>query len=242
MGVARSVSGENVRLGRQPRTRLIVHGFSECIAAGSDLVCHSESIDVMSASYPTSSQTAEQRAHEPSMEEILASIRRIIADDQMIPLTRTSVPPRIDPEGAPIEGLPANSRNDRNPVATATLSPSPPVSVIKETPTVQSTLRSTLAGPDPVVNPTTMPMAATQVAATSAAEHPSLVSPATGASVNSAFNALATTVFLQNTSMVEEALRDLLKPLLKQWLDENLPNLVERLVRQEIERVARGGR
>jgi hypothetical protein len=34
----------------------------------------------------------------------------------------------------------------------------------------------------------------------------------------------------------------LLRPLLKSWLDDNLPNLVERLVRQEIERVARPGR
>jgi cell pole-organizing protein PopZ len=34
----------------------------------------------------------------------------------------------------------------------------------------------------------------------------------------------------------------MLKSLLKQWLDDNLPALVERLVREEIERVARRGR
>ena len=30
--------------------------------------------------------------------------------------------------------------------------------------------------------------------------------------------------------------------LLQEWLDDNLPTLVERLVREEIERVARGPR
>jgi len=34
----------------------------------------------------------------------------------------------------------------------------------------------------------------------------------------------------------------MLRPMLKSWLDDNLPSLVERLVRSEIERVSRGGR
>jgi uncharacterized protein len=34
----------------------------------------------------------------------------------------------------------------------------------------------------------------------------------------------------------------MMRPMLKDWLDENLPGLVERIVRAEIERVARGGR
>jgi cell pole-organizing protein PopZ len=37
-------------------------------------------------------------------------------------------------------------------------------------------------------------------------------------------------------------MREMLRPMLKNWLDDNLPNLVERLVRGEIQRVARGGR
>ena len=42
--------------------------------------------------------------------------------------------------------------------------------------------------------------------------------------------------------MIEDSIREMLRPLLKQWLDDNLPVIVERLVRQEIERVARGRR
>lgn len=41
---------------------------------------------------------------------------------------------------------------------------------------------------------------------------------------------------------LNEIVRDMLRPMLKGWLDDNLPVLVERLVRAEIERVARGGR
>jgi cell pole-organizing protein PopZ len=41
---------------------------------------------------------------------------------------------------------------------------------------------------------------------------------------------------------LDQAVNDLLRPMLKTWLDENLPSLVERLVREEIERVSRGRR
>jgi hypothetical protein len=40
--------------------------------------------------------------------------------------------------------------------------------------------------------------------------------------------------------MVERMTREMLRPMLKVWLDDNLPTVVERLVRAEIERVARG--
>ena len=49
-------------------------------------------------------------------------------------------------------------------------------------------------------------------------------------------------MFLQNAAFVEEAVKEMLRPMLRQWLDNNLPVMVERLVRAEIERVARGGR
>ena|SRR5262245_17297776 len=41
---------------------------------------------------------------------------------------------------------------------------------------------------------------------------------------------------------IDDLARELLHPMLKQWLDENLPRIVEQLVREEIERVARRGR
>ena len=68
----------------------------------------------------------------------------------------------------------------------------------------------------------------------------SLISPTTTAAVDSAFNTLAHTVLVQNARTLEDLVREMLRPMLKTWLDDNLPNLVERLVRAEIERVSRG--
>ena len=67
-----------------------------------------------------------------------------------------------------------------------------------------------------------------------------LMSPGTSAAVDSAFNTLAQTVLVQNGRTLEDLVREMLRPMLKSWLDDNLPGLVERLVRAEIERVSRG--
>ncbi len=67
-----------------------------------------------------------------------------------------------------------------------------------------------------------------------------LISSTTAAAVDSAFNTLAQTVLVQNAKTLEDLVKEMLRPMLQHWLDNNLPTLVERLVRQEIERVARG--
>jgi cell pole-organizing protein PopZ len=67
-----------------------------------------------------------------------------------------------------------------------------------------------------------------------------LLSSETSAAVDSAFNALAQTVLVQNARTLEDLVREMLRPMLKTWLDDNLPGMVERLVRAEIERVSRG--
>lgn len=62
--------------------------------------------------------------------------------------------------------------------------------------------------------------------------------------VQSAFNRLASNMFSRATGerSIEDLAREMLRGMLKQWLDDNLPSLVERLVREEIERVARHSR
>jgi cell pole-organizing protein PopZ len=74
----------------------------------------------------------------------------------------------------------------------------------------------------------------------SAPEGP-LLSPRTTAAVDTAFHSLTHTVLSQNPRTLEDLVRDMLKPMLKEWLDANLPDMVERLVRAEIERVSRRG-
>lgn len=67
-----------------------------------------------------------------------------------------------------------------------------------------------------------------------------LVSPQTDAAVSSAFGALIASQKLPSDEEITGMVREMLRPMLKAWLDDNLPVLVERLVRMEIERVARG--
>jgi cell pole-organizing protein PopZ len=67
-----------------------------------------------------------------------------------------------------------------------------------------------------------------------------LISREVNNAVHSAFNALAQTVLVDNARTLEDLVREMLRPMLKSWLDDNLPTVVERLVRAEIERVSRG--
>jgi len=71
-----------------------------------------------------------------------------------------------------------------------------------------------------------------------------LLSPDAAADASAAFGVLANTILTSsgNSRTLEDLVQDLLRPMLKSWLDVNLPPLVERLVREEIERVARQGR
>lgn len=69
-----------------------------------------------------------------------------------------------------------------------------------------------------------------------------IVSPAVGQQVAKSFDNLAFALDSSNRRSFDEIAEDMLRPMLQEWLDDNLPTLVERLVREEIERVARGPR
>ncbi|MBO3760049.1 PopZ family protein [Ciceribacter sp. L1K22] len=69
-----------------------------------------------------------------------------------------------------------------------------------------------------------------------------LLSAESGALVARSFGELAAVVDGQQRRSLDEMAEEMLRPMLREWLDDNLPTLVERLVREEIERVARGPR
>ncbi|MGY5777121.1 DUF2497 domain-containing protein [Rhizobium sp. LEGMi135b] len=69
-----------------------------------------------------------------------------------------------------------------------------------------------------------------------------LMSEAAGAQVSRSFEELAAIVDGGPRRSLDELAQEMLRPMLQEWLDDNLPTLVERLVREEIERVARGTR
>jgi hypothetical protein len=71
---------------------------------------------------------------------------------------------------------------------------------------------------------------------------PQMLSRSTVSAVESAFNSLANTVLSNNARTLEDLVKEMLRPMLKSWLDDNLPGLVERIVKAEIERVSRGAR
>jgi uncharacterized protein len=161
-----------------------------------------------------------QRAHEPSMEEILASIRNIIADER-------EPAPSIAPKAAPPASVSA-----------------PQIVYSKDAPLPQR------IGPEPsqrtdVNAPTVVwrrPPAAGAGPAADAAprdEEP-LLSPEANEAVTASFGVLSADLAVRSAELADSLAREMLRPMLKQWLDENLPALVERLVRAEIQRVARG--
>jgi cell pole-organizing protein PopZ len=176
------------------------------------------------------------------MEEILASIRRIIADDQDGLKPGPSAPPsnskpssddvldlaELTPANLPDLDLEHEDVSFRDSDGQIDFDAIP----VDEEPTAPA-----VHNPEPDFPPAPPPAAPR-------AETPAetLLSSAANASVSSAFGLLGATVLNNNARTLEDLVKDLLRPMLKGWLDENLPPLVERLVRAEIERIARGSR
>ena len=69
-----------------------------------------------------------------------------------------------------------------------------------------------------------------------------LVSAEAGAQIARSFGALAEVFDGVRNPTIETVAQDMLRPMLQEWLEDNLPTIVERMVREEIERVARGPR
>ena len=201
------------------------------------------------------SQTA--KVQEPSMEEILASIRRIIADDDSRPKAPEPVAAKPVPPPAPRAVAPppppaaANNQGDIDAMladldAPPKVAPMPaPKPVAPPPPDVLDLTEAMAAPPPPPPSFRTIDGANDVVFADRLPEPPrapdaSLISSATVSAVDSAFNSLAYTVIGQNARTLEDLVKEMLRPLLKSWLDDNLPGMVERIVRAEIERVSRG--
>jgi cell pole-organizing protein PopZ len=193
--------------------------------------------------------TQPAKSQEPSMEEILASIRRIIADDDSTkPAQRAPDPPRAEPQAGPppVFPPPPSPRPGVEPELRSALEqPSP----LDQSSDILDLTESMAAMPPPPPAPSVAPPVAQFRTIDGASDvgfadpseaHSRLISNTTSAKVDSAFNTLAQTVLMQNARTLEDLVREMLRPMLKSWLDDNLPGMVERLVRAEIERVSRG--
>jgi cell pole-organizing protein PopZ len=255
--------------------------------------------------------TQPAKVTEPSMEEILASIRRIIADDEAKPPPAEAAKPATAPAApAPkpqaMNDIPPSKVAPAKPAAEKPAPPPaakpapapPPPAPVADASNNQDDIDALLAGldaatpapevraaepePEPDVLELTDEMAM-DPEPTPAPPPPSfrrveprddlefaeappprptpppsyapvdfdaaplppqqpILAQSTVSAVESAFNSLAHTVLSSNARTLEDLVKEMLRPMLKSWLDDNLPGLVERIVKAEIERVSRGGR
>jgi cell pole-organizing protein PopZ len=245
--------------------------------------------------------TQPAKVQEPSMEEILASIRRIIADDEAKPSTdkpatadkpaaaeppkkpepvKTEAPkpaapppaPKAPPPAAP-KAAPAPPPKPAAPPPAAVVSnsqddidamlasldaaePEPPAAAPEED-VFELTDEMAVATPVPPPNnfrrvdpeedlefaeatSERQRKPAIDMPSYDAPPAPPILSRTTVSAVESAFNSLAHTVLSNNARTLEDLVKEMLRPMLKSWLDDNLPGMVERIVKAEIERVSRG--
>jgi len=182
-----------------------------------------------------------QLNHEPSMEDILASIKRIIAEDSEAAAVRS---PRIRRE---VVAMPAPS------VAATELSQSSREDVVDTSKTFATEAAEADAEPEaeaesadvleltsPLAEDVPQPRASapTQEAVISLDRLTS--DPAAQASRN-AFAALSQMQVRAETgaeNSLEGLVSDLLRPMLREWLDRELPSMVERMVQAEITRLS----
>jgi cell pole-organizing protein PopZ len=229
------------------------------------------------------------------MEEILASIRRIIADDEAKPAAaeKPASPPAAAKPAVMKDIPPSAIAPAPKPVAAPKPAPPPPAPAPEpvasnnqddidamlaslDAATPEADIRPAQPEPEPDVfeltdemalpEPAPAPAAATfskvepqddiefteaKAARRQAAYEPPfesaaparpILSHSTVSAVESAFHSLANTVLSNNARTLEDLVKEMLRPMLKSWLDDNLPGLVERIVKAEIERVSRGGR
>ena len=235
--------------------------------------------------------TQPAKVQEPSMEEILASIRRIIADDEAKPaaaeklaspaaakpavmkdIPPSAIAPAPKPVAAPKPAPPpppppapepaaSNNQDDIDAMLASLDAATPEADIRPAQPEPEADvfeLTDEMALPEPAPPAPTFSKVEpqddiefTEAKASrrqpayeppfeSAAPARPILSHSTVSAVESAFNSLANTVLSNNARTLEDLVKEMLRPMLKSWLDDNLPGLVERIVKAEIERVSRG--
>jgi cell pole-organizing protein PopZ len=180
---------------------------------------------------------SEQTSQEPTMEEILASIRRIISEDDAPPAEGEEAAPAEEPVAAAAEPEPEPEAEpaaaEPEPVAAAEPEPAAPA----EEEALELTEKVETHG-DLDVIPTTPAEPASEPAPVAME---ALVGEQASIAAASAFGQLSAAITMpRGDRTLEDVVRELLRPLLQQWLDANLPAIVQQTVEAEVERIARG--
>ena len=213
------------------------------------------------------SGTQGPNGQDPNMEDILASIRRILNEDEPTASApaapaAAAMPGTLPPRLAPVVPAPAQAAGGPAPA----LPGSTPLTSSPAPHRAEEPAEEEAPAPDPV--PATAPGAesgtepltlteAMMVAPEAPSGPPpvapspdavpsngSLLAPSTAAAAAAALGELARAVAAEQKSVIsrngpsiEDVVREEIRPLVKNWLDAHLPGMVERMVRAEIERV-----
>jgi hypothetical protein len=191
------------------------------------------------------------QSQEPTMEEILASIRRIISEDDQPAETAAPAPAPVAPEpvaAAPFPAVEPAPAPEPEPVYEEIEDDVLELTDTYEAPAYEAPAVETLGdldigGADP---------APAYAAPEPAPSYDSLVGESAAASAASAFAGLHASLNKTPTAApatadlpfvsgntVEAMVAEMLRPMLKSWLDANLPGIVEEAVRKEVERISR---
>ena len=172
------------------------------------------------------------------MEEILASIRRIISEDDAPPAEAQAAPDPlpVEPEDEDVLELtdaieasaPLETHGDLD-----VYEPPAPEPEAAWTPEPEPEPEPVYSAPEPEPEP--------YVAPSFSAQDDDLIGAAAASATVSAFGRLEAALAMPAAGRtLEEVVRELLKPLLKQWLDDNLPRIAEAKVAEAVEKVLRG--
>lgn len=180
------------------------------------------------------------------MEEILASIRRIISEDDAPAAEESPAIAAPEPEPAP----PVAAAPEPEPVADAWETPDEvdeEIELEEEEEILELTDRVEpeethgdldVYSPPP---PPPEPVAAAPAAPYTPPAGESLVSAPAATAAASAFGQLSAAISMpRDGRTLEDVVRELLNPLLAAWLDQHLPAIVQAKVEEEVERIARG--
>ena len=193
---------------------------------------------------------SDSTSQEPTMEEILASIRRIISEDDA-PAAEAPEPAAVaDPEPPLIYDEPepepaAETASEPEPVAEAPAEEEEDVLELTEPLAVApaesigdiDVFEAAPPAPEPAPEPK-QPIYTPPAAEPAPVE--SLVSAPAAAAAVSAFSQLSQRVGMPAPeTTLDDVVRELLKPLLADWLDRNLAGIVQAKVDEEVERLAR---
>lgn len=166
------------------------------------------------------------------MEEILASIRRIISEDEPPPSGAAPAEEEPEPEITPAAPPPVFAEHED--VLELTEPVHEPASPLETIGDLDILPAHTPAAP--VHSPAPTPPMSFE----SPFDDEPLVGPSASDSAASAFGALAHHVLMPGEGRtLEEVVREMLRPLLKAWLDQHLPAIVQAKVDEEVARIAR---